>query len=80
MIPLVPDIGIAASKDVVAIDKAGLDLINQAPPIPGSVADSYGLKPGENKFLRIHGVDPYTQVTVAERAGLGSVQYRLIEF
>lgn len=80
MIPLVPDIGIAASKDIVAIDKAALDLINQAPSIPGSAADKYGLKPGENKFLRIHGVDPYTQVTVAEKAGLGSTQYKLIEF
>ena len=79
MIPLVPDIGIAASKDLVSIEKAGLDLINQAPPVPGSVADKYGLKPGENKFLRIHGRDPYVQVEVAEKAGLGSSQYKLIE-
>ena len=79
MVPLVQDIGILASKDIVALEKASLDLINQAPPLPGSVAEKYRLKPGDNKFLRIHGKDPYMQVYAAERAGLGSTEYKLIE-
>lgn len=79
MVPLVQDIGILASKDIVALEKASLDLINQAPPLPGSVAEKYRLKPGENKFLRIHGKDPYMQVYAAEKAGLGSTEYKLIE-
>lgn len=79
MVPLVQDIGILASKDIVALEKASLDLINQAPPLPDSIAEKYRLKPGDNKFLRIHGKDPYMQVYAAERAGLGSTEYKLIE-
>ena len=33
---LVPDIGIAASFDPVALDKACVDLVNQTPGIPSS--------------------------------------------
>jgi len=50
MVPLVQDIGILASKDIVALEKASLDLINQAPPLPGSIAEKYRLKPGDNKL------------------------------
>jgi len=79
MVPLVPDIGIFASRDIVAVEKACIDLINEAPPLPWSVADKFSLKPGENKFLKIHGKDPYIQVYAAEKAGLGETQYKLIE-
>jgi len=79
MVPFVPDIGILASTDIVAVEKASLDLINKAPPLPWSVADKYKLREGDNKFLRIHGKDPYIQVYAAEKAGLGSTEYELIE-
>ena len=79
LVPIVPDIGILASKDIVALEKAALDLIDQAPPLPWSAAEKYDLKPGENKFLRIHGKDPYIQVYAAEKAGLGNTDYKLIE-
>jgi len=79
MVPFVPDIGILASKDIVALEKASIDLMNEAPPLPRSVAEKYKLKSGDNKFLRIHGRDPFIQVYAAEKAGLGSTQYRLIE-
>jgi uncharacterized Fe-S center protein len=79
MVPFVPDIGILASTDIVAAEKSGLDLIDKAPPIPGSIADKYRLKAGDNKFLKIHGKDPYIQVRAAEKAGLGTTEYELIE-
>jgi len=79
LMPIVPDIGILASKDIVALEKASLDLINRAPPLPWSAAEKYGLKAGDNKFLRIHGRDPYIQVYAAEKAGLGRTDYKLIE-
>jgi hypothetical protein len=72
--------GILASKDIVALEKASIDLINNAPPLPWSIADKFNLKAGDNKFLKIHGIDPYTQVYAAEKAGLGVSQYELIEF
>jgi len=77
--PIVPDIGLAVSQDIVALEKATLDLINEAPAIPYSIAEKYEFKPGENKFLKIHGRDPYIQVRAAEKLGLGSSDYRLIE-
>jgi len=79
LVPFVPDIGILASKDIAAIEKASIDLINEAPPLPWSVADKFGLKAGDNKFLKVHGKDPYIQVYAAEKAGLGATQYKLIE-
>jgi len=77
--PLVPDIGILASKDVVAVEAASLDLINKAPPLPYSIADKYNLKAGDDKFKIIHGKDPFIQVRAAEKLGLGSSKYELIE-
>jgi len=77
--PIVPDIGLAVSQDIVALERATLDLINEAPAIPYSIAEKYEFKPGENKFLKIHGRDPYIQVRAAEKLGLGSSDYRLIE-
>jgi len=56
-----------------------LKLINKAPPLPWSIADKFGLKAEDNKFQKIHGKDPYIQVYAAEKAGLGTSQYNLIE-
>ena len=78
-IPIVPDIGILASEDPVALEKATLDLIDQAPVVPASIGEMAGLKPGENKFLKIHGKDPYIQVEAAYRKGLGNMEYELVE-
>jgi uncharacterized Fe-S center protein len=79
MVPFVPDIGILASKDIVATEKASLDLIDKAPPVPWSVAEKFRLKAGDNKFLKIHGKDPYLQVYAGEKAGLGTTEYELVE-
>ncbi|ADM28384.1 4Fe-4S ferredoxin iron-sulfur binding domain-containing protein [Ignisphaera aggregans DSM 17230] len=78
-IPLVPDIGILASDDIVALEKATLDMINQAPIVPSSIAEKAGLKPGDNKFLVIHGKDPYIQIEAAYRKGLGNLDYEVIK-
>jgi uncharacterized Fe-S center protein len=79
LVPFVPDLGILVSKDIVALEKASIDIINKAPPVPWSIADKFALKAGDNKFLKIHGKDPYIQVYAAEKAGLGTTQYELIE-
>ena len=52
-LPIVPDLGVLASRDPVALDQATVDLITAAPASPGSVADELGLKAGEEKFLPI---------------------------
>ncbi|MCK9308578.1 MAG: DUF362 domain-containing protein [Methanoculleus sp.] len=76
---IVPDIGILASTDPVAIDHASLDLVNSEPGFTRThLAEN--LAPGEDKFK---GVWDYTdggyQISYAARIGLGEEAYRLIE-
>lgn len=73
---VVQDIGILASDDVVAVDKASVDLINRQPALCGTVIPAERL--GEaDKFAVIHGVDWTPQFAYAEQVGLGSAAYEL---
>jgi uncharacterized Fe-S center protein len=63
-IPIVPDIGILASRDPVALDKACYDLINNAE--------------GEKKFTHVWpGTQPELQFIYAEEMGIGQAEYWL---
>jgi hypothetical protein len=70
--PVVPDIGILASTDVVAIDKASLDLIAQSQPL-GKFANMRS----PDILGEIHGTDSLIQIRTAQELGLGSTQYQL---
>lgn len=75
----VPDVGILASRDPVAIDACAIDLINKAPGIEGSAAEK-ALAPGEDKFKEIcPDVDWSVQLSYAEELGLGTREYELVE-
>lgn len=76
---LVPDLGIAAATDLVALEQACLDLIKEENLIPGSMPKGRELVPGKHLFERIHAKDPFIQVAALERHGLGSRGYELIE-
>jgi uncharacterized Fe-S center protein len=80
---LVPDIGILASFDPVAIDMASADLVNKAPVIKDNVSGkgSYDMKYAEHdKFKMAHSNTDYkTQLAHAQKIGLGSMEYELIE-
>ena len=71
-LPVVPDIGIFASTDVVAIDKASLDLIAQSKPL-GKFA---GIK-STDILGKIHNTDSLIQIKTAQELGLGSMEYQL---
>lgn len=80
--PIVPDIGIAASFDPVAIDQACADMVISAPALPGStICDSHkhGDLKGSDKFLLAH-PNTFWQAGLkhAEKIGLGSREYNLI--
>lgn len=78
-VPVVPDVGILASTDPVAIDQASLDLVTAQTGFPNSALKE-NHAPGKDKFAGIHpGVDPTVQLAYAERLGLGSREYELIE-
>ncbi len=83
-VPLVPDIGIAASFDPVALDMACVDLVNGAPIIYGSkLTDSHhehGELIGEDKFSYVHpNTDWRIGLKHAEKIGVGSMEYELIK-
>lgn len=79
-IPLVPDLGILAGRDAVAMDTAAVDLIDAAPNMPGSRADSLGLKPGDDKFQAVNLVSPRVQLRAAQKIEMGSMDYELVPF
>ena len=75
---LVPDLGILASLDPVAIDRASLDLVNAAPVNRGSAGEGRGKD--EDLFMAVHpGVDGRLGLAYAESIGLGSQDYELIK-
>jgi len=76
--PICPDIGVLASLDPVAIDQAGIDLVNKAEPLWPSHLPK-GLKAGQDKFLALRpGMPPAMGLDYAEALGLGSRQYELV--
>ena len=76
--PIVPDIGILASKDPVAIDAASYDLVNRQTGFTDSLLTTHHLQ-GEDKFTGVHAqTDGYRQIRYAEEIGMGSSAYDLI--
>jgi len=82
-IPIIPDVGMLASFDPVALDKACADLCNQMPPIEKSILDD-NLKASENHCGsdHFHMTHPDTEwescISHSVKIGLGTDQYELI--
>jgi uncharacterized Fe-S center protein len=74
---LVPDIGILAGRDIVAIEQASLDLIKTENLIPGALPKGSELRPGRHLFEQIHGKDPYVVIDYLAELGHGSREYTL---
>jgi uncharacterized protein len=78
--PVVADIGFAASKDPVALDRACTDLVNAAQLNPGSMLDGKGLEPGDDKFSKISpNTDWKAGLAYAESIGLGTQDYTIVK-
>ena len=78
-VPIVPDVGMFASFDPVALDVACARAVNSQPAIPGSLLEKRGDGHADH-FTDIH---PTTDWNVliehAEKLGLGSSKYELIK-
>ncbi len=74
--PIIGDVGILASQDLVALEKASLDLINQQAVLSGTRLPQ---ETTGDKFLALHGVDGTIQITYGEHLGLGTSRYNLIK-
>jgi uncharacterized protein len=77
--PIVQDIGILASKDPVAIDKAAYDLVNRQMGMNSTLLHK-NHEPGKDKFLGVwESTLGNIQLDYGEEIGLGNREYRLIE-
>jgi len=78
--PIIQDQGILMSHDPVAIDAATLDLVGGAVPLAQSRAEEHNVSSGGPEFLKnAIGRDPWHQVVCAEKMGLGTRQYELVQ-
>jgi len=79
-VPFVSDQGILMSSDPVALDNATLSVIDEAPGLPGSIADECdALSPGRGKLFHITGVDPKEMILYAVKQGLGQGDFRVFK-
>ena len=62
--PMMPDVGFVYSDNIVAVDKASLDLANEF---------------SEGEFDKINEVDKNNQITFAEELNLGKSKYELVK-
>jgi uncharacterized Fe-S center protein len=82
--PIVPHLGVFASRDPVALDKATVDKAAQSPGIPGSAAEDYGAAaPGAKKFTAasapgFEGLSEEIQLVTGSINGLGSMDYEMV--
>ena len=76
--PIVPDLGILASDDPVAIDQAAVDLVNTEKPLPGTALSERPSQKDDKWQTVWPDIYPYDILEYAEKIGLGSRTYDLI--
>jgi uncharacterized Fe-S center protein len=80
--PLVPNVGVFASKDPVAIDMACLEMTEQYTAMPGSKADDFGFgDPGTERYTNCSSmakVSQWVQINSGVYNGLGDSAYEFI--
>lgn len=76
-VPIVPDVGMLASFDPVALDHACADLVNRQPVNPGSLLSE--VPQGDDHFKALHSDTNWRHgLEHAEKIGLGSQRYELV--
>ena len=74
--PFAADVGILVSTDPVAIDQAGMDLVNRAQALTGSKLEDIN---APDKIIGITGIDWNPILEHAQKLGLGRREYELEE-
>lgn len=76
---IVPDIGIAASFDPIALDMACVDLVNKAPMAVNTVLEDKCYHHGHDKFTHIHSNTNWkTGLDHGVKLGIGREEYELV--
>ena len=77
-LPIIPDVGMFASFDPVALDVACVEAANRQPIVPGSLLDRRK-RCEDDHFISLHPeTDWRSTIDHAVRIGLGSREYELI--
>jgi uncharacterized Fe-S center protein len=78
-LPIVPDIGVLASLDPVAIDRASVDMVQGAHGVIGTSShDSSAIEAGSDKFTAVNPCTSWkAQLNRAEELGLGGQIYEI---
>jgi len=76
---IVPDIGIMASSDIVAVERAALDAIKVENFIRQGAPSDADLGESGHLLERLHGKNPYVQLDELEALGLGAQEYNIVE-
>jgi hypothetical protein len=80
--PILPDAGVFASDDIVAVETAVLDATAKTPLIEENVPTSMEvIRNSGHPLTWIHGAmkDPYVVARFGEQLGLGSSDYELVD-
>jgi uncharacterized Fe-S center protein len=78
-VPVIQDIGILISDDIVSIEQASIDMLLRSKPLPASLAEDEKIKEGEDILFNLYKKPYLLQVEEAERLGLGSRSYELVD-
>jgi uncharacterized Fe-S center protein len=78
-VPVIQDLGILMSDDIVAVERASMDMLLNALPLSRSMAEDRDIKNGEDILMMIHDKPYRLQVEEAERLGMGSAEYEIVE-
>jgi uncharacterized Fe-S center protein len=78
-VPVIQDQGIVVSDDLAAVEQAALDLLKKAPPLAQSLAADHDIKAGSDVLFELNKRDFEIQLGEAEKLGLGSRKYELVE-
>jgi uncharacterized Fe-S center protein len=76
---LVPDIGILAGKDIVAIEQATLELIKTEDLIKKNIPRKLEIGEKGHLFERVHGKDPYAVLNYLIELGHRPADFKLVE-
>lgn len=78
-VPVIQDLGILISDDIVAVEQASIDMLLKENPLPSSLAEDEKIKEGEDVLFSLNKKPYLLQVEEAERLGMGSRRYELVE-
>lgn len=77
---IVPDVGMFASFDPVALDKACADAVNRQPVMPGSVLSTLPMERADDHFHNNHPDTNWIScLEYAQKLGMGAMAYELVE-